>query len=416
MTLYIRRKLRGRTVLGRLGGGSLASSVVSALAAATLAVNLLIPKGGFYLREVPITWGYLLLGVTGIAVAAESLLSRKLGLDWKSAAAFLALAGFGLLIGANLVLRPPADMSAAQIFAFLISVVVVPVLSLLVGRRLLATYGWRRVLGWIAIIAALDSAWGLVHFAAMNGAHRFLGVPFVTITGANPASVALKNINRGGVYKLVSTYNNGNIFGVNLLMWFPLVAFLGRSRWSSWLVRAALALTISRTVWIGWLAAEVGGRLLGSRRRREIIVLPLVLLGVPLAIGVASWLWFRHPLNFLFDASLGGRLTQFSGPISIFGASFDGVREVVYMSILHDFGIVGLVVFFGAWSYPVLLSWRTRHMRVAGVGLLVYLLVMASDGAFILIPTQWAYWTIASFVLFGKDRRLTRETALARGR
>lgn len=373
------------------------SGVVDALAGATLVVNVLVPKGGFYLHGIPVTWGYLLLGASTLAVlfTSQRAVARWSRVEILSVAGVL---GFGLLAVVNLAFRPIDAELADQVLPFLVSAVLVPLATLIVGKRLVERHGVERLARVVGLLVGVVAAWGVMHFVVMNAFHVFIGIPYVTVTGGHLSSVALKNINRGDVLKLVSTYNNGNIFGVNILMWFPLVALAGWSRWSGWLARVALLLTISRTAWIGWLAAEVGGRVFGRRRRSDLIVGPLVLLVALLGIVVAAFLWFRHPGSFLFDPSLGGRAGQFAGPVTLLGGPFKGIREVVYMSILHDFGVVGLVVFLAAWSAPLWAPVSHFSGRLAKVGLLVYLLVMLSDGAFVLVPTQWTYWTLAAIV------------------
>src|SRR5690606_25097688 len=70
-----------------------------------------------------------------------------------------------------------------------------------------------------------------------------------------------KHIDRGGIFKLISTYNNGNIFGICMVMLLPLYACLERRTWPQLVVKAALVLTLSRTVWAGLIAYEVLHRL-----------------------------------------------------------------------------------------------------------------------------------------------------------
>jgi len=47
-------------------------------------------------------------------------------------------------------------------------------------------------------------------------------IPYFTINAADVGEVADKYNQRGNIMKLISTYNNGNIFGVCTLMFFPL--------------------------------------------------------------------------------------------------------------------------------------------------------------------------------------------------
>ena len=53
---------------------------------------------------------------------------------------------------------------------------------------------------------------------------KFIEIPFLTVNAGDYGTLeSTKHINRGGYLKLISTYNNGNVYGVATLILLPLV-------------------------------------------------------------------------------------------------------------------------------------------------------------------------------------------------
>lgn len=371
------------------------------LSVLTLFFNTALPKGGFYLGGVPVTWGYLLLGISGSLVTISVLRGRhKLG-RYEALAVILIL-GFTLLC---LIYVATAGVSTgaglAFTFSYFVSISLIPAFAILTTSYLLKEAGLTSALRTIRIALAVIAVWGLVHFVMMNAFGQFCGIPFLTLTGADLESIRLNHINRGDVFKMVSTYNNGNILGVNVLLWFPLAVYgLSSARWRYALLGRALFLfSLSRTVWLGWIFSEVAARLYLKRRLRDLALLAAI---IPLLIGAIYAVlnvWFTNPIGFIFDANLGGRLDQLTAPVSVWGQPFIGIAEIVYAAILRNFGALGLVAFVLTWSFPLILRASCWTAKAAKLGLVTYLLVMASDGAFVLVPTQYTYWMVATFLL-----------------
>ncbi|MDR9392560.1 MAG: hypothetical protein RI554_11100 [Trueperaceae bacterium] len=375
-----------------------------AVGLASLFVNLAFPKAGFYVGEVPITAGYALLGAAG-ALALATLLLRHWTLPRATVWTIAALLPW---IGASatlLVLGENQD-GFVSAFSFLVSAALVPILTLLTTSLLLRSVAPRTLRRIVLAALGVVTAWGLVHFVAMNVFGAFPGIPFLTVTGSELDLADSRNINRGGIFKMVSTYNNGNILGVNALTWFPAAFALAgpHVRWrGAWLgaPRGVFLFSLSRTVWAGWLVMEVVNTVFARRTLTRLagmgLSLPLVLAGVVVVAAVLA----ANPFDFLFDRDLGGRIDQFRFEVAWLRASFIGMQEIVYTSILASFGVVGLALFLLAWTFPLLLPAHGPVAKAAKVGMITYLFVMVSDGAFPLIPTQHTYWMVAALAVAG---------------
>ena len=98
----------------------------------------------------------------------------------------------------------------------------------------------------------LAALWGIFNFFWHPFTGHFVEVPYLTVNAAITASLEYtKHIARGRYLKLISTYNNGNLYGVCTLMLLPLYNHFEKKRWRRWVLKIALLLTLSRGVWVG---------------------------------------------------------------------------------------------------------------------------------------------------------------------
>jgi len=209
-----------------------------------------------------------------------------------------------------------------------------------------------------------------------------------------------KHIDRGSVFKLISTYNNGNIYGICLLMIFPLYQFLEKRAARKWVVIASLILSLSRTVWVGLIFSEMIAAIFLPKRN---VFLKLTILC--LAIASITY-YFGFDFTFLFDPSLGGRIEQMEvfDTLSFFPSKpFGGVSEIVYLGILANFGITGLITYLIAVIGPIFIASSLKTMsnthKAILCGLANFHFLSLSDGALLYIPTLVFYWFLSSLLL-----------------
>ena len=107
--------------------------------------------------------------------------------------------------------------------------------------------------------------------------------------------------------------------------------------------------------------------------------------------------------DFVFDTSMGGRQTQFSTlhNFTILPAKpFQGIDEIVPLSMLNELGLLGLISYYIAFGVPIILAFNRQNKPIWQKGLIVgmvtYLFVSISDGAFLLIPTLALFFFISS--------------------
>jgi hypothetical protein len=243
-------------------------------------------------------------------------------------------------------------------------------------------------------------------FVATAIAHSALDIPYITTGGGGTLTTIDRDNARGDFFKLTSTFNNGNIYGVCALMALPLVTRF-QKRWKSSLVKLSIILTLSRTAWVGLLLYEFGHLIWFARSRGE-IARSLVIISLALvAIIAALFFIIESDLGFIFDPTLGGRDDIFDGLAHIYPFSinpFEDVREIVYVAMLTDFGYVGLAAFLLAMFAPFacrLLDSRPLDQTEKTIlfSMVLYLALCCSDGAILLIPVMLFYWGLSSFLL-----------------
>lgn len=227
---------------------------------------------------------------------------------------------------------------------------------------------------------------------------------------------------RGRFFKLISTYNNGNLYGVATLLLLPLYLQMESSRTRRLIVRIALMLTLSRTVWVGVILNEVlslGVALLGqvktfpvlylgaARRRFTAVAATLGLVVVALGFtGIQSGLLLR----FVFDPTGGNRIAQLqvAGDTTLLPAyALYGFGEVLYASAAQYWGLAGLFAFTLIMISPlIVLLWdpgilKAPLKRAALKGLVIYIVMAGADGALDFIPVMAFYWFVYAVFLYG---------------
>lgn len=384
---------------------------------------VLFPKGGFRLFGLPITWGYVLLGFLTPLTFARRFLTMPLLFPRRVLGVMLLLLPVQLCFAYAGKLYGVADFNFA--FSSFVGLFALPWMFVLLFGPFFPYVDERKLRAWFCNCVFYAAVWGIVLFALYPIVHHNVEIPFLTVNGADYGNGSVENgkSNARGIFlKLVSTYNNGNIYGIATLLLLPLYVRLEPSRWRRSVVRLALLLTLSRTVWAGLVLNEVLSLVppllrqvrtfpvvyLREVRRRLLAVLFTVLF----VFGSVILVTFRlSSLSFLFDPTLGNRVGQingFSSVITFFPESpLYGFGEVLYASALGYWGITGLFAFTLVMGSPLLvLLWtgdalRSPLRRAALKSLLIYAVMATSDGALDFIPVMAFYWFVYSVFLYG---------------
>jgi hypothetical protein len=359
---------------------------------------LVFPKGGIKIGDIPLTWGYFLLNLVSIFSIFRSNYSCSL----LRLQAFLLMVPFQILCASSFLIHGMDEFAFG--ISFIVSFFFFPWCFFILFSEYIESLDLKFLFKPIKNGVFFIAAYGIFLFIFKLALGKFVEIPFLTVNFHDFGELESKHINRGAVFKLISTYNNGNIYGVCLLMFLPLYLFLERMKWRKIIVILSLILSLSRTVWIGLLFSQIVSSIFGSKKISYLKLAGRVL-GVFLGILLISY-YFEFDLSFLFDPNLGGRTEQLNvlQTTSIFSERpFHGISEIVYLGILSNFGILGLICYILCMCSPLFfaLSFKAvslTHKRIL-CGLATYLFVSLSDGALLLIPVLPFYWFLSSLVL-----------------
>ena len=375
------------------------------------------PKGGFKLSFVPITWGYLFFAISAPPALLVRLLALPLRLPRRLIAALALCLPMQILLAYDFILYGSSNYGYA--LSVLCGIVFLPIIFLLVYAPFLPYIDGIRLSRYFRLCILFAALWGILLFFWHPLTGKFIEIPFLTVNAADYGDIEnTKHINRGLFFKLISTYNNGNLYGACTLMFMPMFDRLEHVRWRRYAVKLALLMTLSRTVWAGLIFAE--GISVVVLVARQLNTLPRLHLGqagkrvgaLAAVVGLVflSLLFNANKLSFILDPTLGGRLGMFQG---LSDASFlptlnvNGLQEATYISALQHFGITGFFAFVLMMTSPIILllfdssALRSPIRRAALKGLVIYMFVANIDGAYSFLPTTAFFWFGYMIYVFG---------------
>lgn len=365
---------------------------------------LFFPKGGIKVLEIPVTWGYFFL----FLIALGCFLIKRLFFDKRTLFCLLALIPFQATSLVTILIN--GEMHLGYFFSYLIHFFILPILFFLIFPCYIDKSAIDVLFKWIRDGVYFIAIYGLFLFVYKAVTGSFVEIPFLTVNYHDINELEYgKCIDRGGVFKLISTYNNGNLYGVCVLMLLPLYNTLEVSVWRKWIVKSSLILTLSRTIWIGLVVYEVLIYFIGHTGSiRKFIKMSGALLMLVVGLFILMQV-FPFSSEFLLDRFLGNRIGQLEVLNHVEWIStqaFDGIYEIIYLGVLRSFGAVGLITFLFAMAFPLMLfriergrNYNPEWQGSLAAGLILYCIVACADGALLLIPVMCFYWFLASMLI-----------------
>ena len=359
------------------------------------------PKGGIKVEGVPLTSGYIL---TVVLLIMAMLRSSSVTLPFDRLLAFLPCLLLGLW--SVVAVQNNGTDSVGFTISYFVSVLYLPIFGLLVFSPLILDDHNQRIERAFIWAVRFIVVYGVFLFFYKQVTGKWIQIPFITVNVADVGQLDDKMINRGGIFKLISTYNNGNIFGVSLAIMAPLYLRLEPRKVFEWALYAAMFLTLSRTAWIAAVLIMFLRTL--AKGARPIVLLYLAVGLLVAGTVIVSLLSFLgRDMSFVFDSDLGGRINQFdvlSDMRVIPEGQVSALPEIAYLGMLKYFGIPGLLLFIAHLLVPALLL-RLEGVRLLSLtpataclqGLLVYAVLAGADAAFSFIPVMMIFWMVAGW-------------------
>lgn len=366
---------------------------------------LVFPKGGVQVSDLPVTWSYIWIGLSSLfflPTFVYRFLSDKIGLKIYT---FVFLLGLFFLWSTGCVLLNGFATSIGYLVSFVISAIILPVYFLVWLPRPASPLFYRTFVNDFRHALLFVCVVGLGLFVYKLATGSYAGIPYLTYTSGDISVLDEKMNSRGnGISKLFSTYNNGNLYGISMLILLPLFEAVENNLFKKMLLKASIILTLSRTAWAGLIFYETVRFLFFQR-----ITLKRLLFFISGLVTCAAGIWaaaqyMEWDFDTIFDRALGGR-TTYLGEISLLpNIPFIGIGEITYVYILYDFGVAGLILFLAFYFAPSVFlgKVRTRLGKLrnrALFGIVMYWFLSCSDGAFLYVPVPAIYWFL-NWVLF----------------
>jgi len=359
---------------------------------------LLFPKGGVKIGGVPLTWGYLSLGFLGLVL----LFKKSFTVYPKKIIAFLFCTPFQIIC---VLISSLNGVEATGFFiSLLVSFFFLPFLFFILLSEAIEEIQWEFFVKIFKFGMIFIATYGILLFFINVVTGSSIEIPFLTTNYHDLGEMGNKCNNRYFISKLSSTYNNGNLYGISLLMLLPLYNLLESSFLKRGIIKFSLVLTFSRTVWIGLIISELLYAFFVKKKIKFKLLLSLTLIGISLILLKTL---FGIKSEFFLDSSLGGRINQLreiNNNIHLFSSKpFFDILEIVYLSILSQFGLIGLLAFALTMTSSLCIYMITcakfAANRAIFSGLVTYLIIAFSDGALLYIPVMAFYWFLSSLLL-----------------
>ena len=390
----------------------------------TLVVNLVIPKAGIKIGGIPLTIGNLMIALLLI----YSLIIGDIGNKKIKSASLLYICGICFWCVRFLVAFGTGS-TLSDVIGYLIPLCVYPA-AFFVAPLYLKNYKQIKRISRIIF-------WCLFCLFCYTMLQALFGIGSVDIPGitvnysdyvTNPAGWWLEKSNAvGSASKMVSTYQNGNLFGVTIILLFPIGLSSEKNIFVKVIFWALFVLSVllagSRTVYLGLAILVVYYVVRGVMHMRvKIGTLVAMSAGAIAVVFAACFVVTRfvpdmfHRIMSLFDIDTmlqgagrtNGAVEYFTWlakqPVAFlfggFGMDYNGFAyEMTYLCIFLLGGLVGFLLFlcFLLFTTGRILSRLPREDALARallIGILTYWIIAFVEGGYWLPPVAWNVWMI----------------------
>lgn len=362
--------------------------------------SIAMPKGGISAGGIPITNGYV---ITSLLAAIGFLMAVGTGaISHRSLMVLALMLPFQIWVVYTFYFFGLHPAWIGNAVAQMIIFVAFPIMFF-IGLAFFIKYGDMHLTSkWLVWSLRFVTVYGLVLFIYYYFTKDVFEVPFLIVNLGDAGELYNKNNARGEFAKLFATYNNGNIFGVCMCMLAPIYMSLDKNKIWKTLFLTAIFLSLSRTAWVGLILILLYEFVAMRLSWQKTLAGAIGLVGLFAAPALLN-LWFGFGDNFLFDANLGGRLTNIQDETQFTflpKAPIGDVKEIVYLTMVLTYGVAGFLLFLIFMGAPIVVAslsgaLATKNGRRLVFGMVLYLVLCAGDGAFVFPPTMTLYYFIA---------------------
>lgn len=394
----------------------------------TVFINITFPKAGIKLGGIPLTVGNVFLLLTIMSWFIYVLWKRCF--VFSKAEAFVIISCVFWLIRFLLVMAGGRE-GLSDWVGFLVPLVVYPFTFIVFNFFITDMKQIDFILRMLLVGTIIVFAFGFLQ--AAFGIERF-SIPGLTvnytdyISSTNWYAEKYNGVQEGVTYsKTVSTYQNGNLLGVNVLLFCPMIYESIKNKVARHLYMlvfvAFCILTGSKTCWVGIvLYLLIKGVVVLNRKwaeSRKVQFACLIIAIIPVIAVIFLNLFpqiverFQDSFTLKNINDLSGRSESMNRLINFFTVKTEWLLvgpygltnywgssyEMAYFCILMLGGLTGLTAFLGPIIY-ILIRYFIKNIKESKVlkgithGVVVYLIVAFVEGALWLPPTAVNLWLV----------------------
>jgi hypothetical protein len=366
---------------------------------------IVFPKGGIKIKAIPLTWGYLLLGLTSFII----ILRKHYFIRKEHIYTLLMLIPFQIYSLISISIN--GFTKIGFMISFFIGFFVLPFIFLFIFSEYIETLNLDYFFKILKRSIFFIALYGIFLFFYKIFTGSIFEIPFLTINYHDRGLLeSIKSIDRGTFFKLISTYNNGNVYGICILMFLPLYNYLEKNKLKRSIVKLSFLLTLSRTVWIGLIISEFLYNFFIKKNKSLSFIKSTISICISIIIIIFLGKLMNIDISWFFDPTLGNRLNPEYFDIKLFShIAFEHIEEMLYLSILHIFGVVGFIFFIIGFFSPIIIFTLKNYMKkianinkVIFLGLINYFIISIADAAILYIPTIAIFWFLSTFLFTNK--------------
>ena len=379
----------------------------------TIFFNIWFPKAGIKLSGIPLTVGNVFLAITFFFWTMKKVMNRRMKIN-KSGYILIILMLYSLikylLIG-----------GFVKNIGYIIPLVVYPLMFIIAYDTIDTKEKLQKVIKvicfgffFICIYALLQYVFGIEKICVPG---LTVNLSDYTTYGANWYLQKNNNNSSEIETKIISTFQNGNLYGVNALLIYPIVYGYLKKENRSFLMYVSLALfvicvflSLSRSCWLGIVLFMLFGIFLESEKNKNSLYRKAIIILMCLVLVEVSFKYFPSiaarfsSMDKSSIMSMSGRtegltevLNNFSqykyifiwfigsnGFIENVGLAY----EMTPLALLVQVGIIGIVLFYGTlyqvWKRMNKKKWLQNAVKLS---IFIWTIVGCIEGAFWLPPT-----------------------------
>lgn len=390
----------------------------------TLIVNIVIPKAGFKFNDIPITIGNILFAFL-VVINIISILKEKFSFN-----EIIIGGGIVYWLLRFLICLCSNYNNTDNLIAYFTTLVIYPAMYFIIKRYFITQNQVDKIIALIDKCLFIVMIYAIIQF--IFGIEN-TAIPGITVNYTDyirsPDSWWLDKANGFlGGSKIFSTYQNGNIFGLALLLLFP-ISYRSTNKYSRFkllLFIICCFLSGSRSTIIGCILYLI----IIVVRKRKIAKKTFILGTLFLAAAIPVFIKIitlnsnlgllnriGNSLNWQVLVNGAGRTANaveyfswlfnkfrpFAFLFGAYGSDYSGgAYEMTYICVFLLGGIIGLILFI----YPVfnivsrikrkLLANDNEKLRGVYEGIILYFLIAFIEGAYWLPPTALNVWSVIS--------------------